>query len=116
MSRRFRSIYAFLYGCDMLYCRTGGSIFKISPGTDNTRSCPGGSVFSGSGMLKGDLDQVRQYCKEIIIIPEQKRILAAALGLMYPEVRQHCYEITGIQNFDKEFPYAYINRIIAGKI
>ena len=54
---------------------------------------------------------VRQQLENAIFLPADKRILALALGFRHPDLRDFCFGIARLHNFDPVFPYHLVKRM-----
>jgi len=63
-------------------------------------------------MLKGDAALVREQLAPMHMESYDKRLIATAIGLAVPEVRDHCFAIARRHNFDHTFPYQTLAAIL----
>ncbi len=63
-------------------------------------------------LRQGDAQRIRDTLGSLALMPEGKRIVALSLGFAQPAVREVCFDVAKLHNFDPVFPYHTINRLM----
>ena len=64
-----------------------------------------------AAMLASDQPPDPAAADALAVLPEQKRVFLAALGLKFPSVREKCYELARKYDYDFRFPHLVVSDV-----